>query len=178
MLDCYATPIRHTADKMTARLLCMPVKKRTLPDPNHPVIRGLVWIKENRKQPSGKKWSDRALSLAAKLNASHVGQILGGWQSPDIGRETALKLAGAADVDFDWFLRGVGKPGHFVSASPEATDEELRQAVEFIRWKKSQADDVPSSGGSHVRSKPPVRSTRKDVLPLLPEGGVKSARRR
>lgn len=80
-------------------------------DENHPVVRAIRWILDNKQQPDGKPWSQRALSKAAGLNGVHIQQILSGYQTPNIAAKTANGLAAAAGVSPDWILNGVGSPG-------------------------------------------------------------------
>lgn len=75
---------------------------------SHPVFRGLQWILENRRDPDGKLFSMRGLSLAAGLTAGHLEQILKGRQSPDIGLKVATAFARAANVRTGWLLTGEG----------------------------------------------------------------------
>lgn len=108
-----ATSILATASALVKREATTPAAARAsllamTVDAQHPVVRGLIWILENRTKPDGKRMSQRALSLAAGLTAAHVGQILGGFQSADIDRRTAIAIARAANVRLEWLLTGSG----------------------------------------------------------------------
>lgn len=77
---------------------------------HHPVMTGLRWIldSQNRQQPSGRRWSMRALSIAAGLAPSHVEGILNGRQQPNLTLDTAQALARAGNVRTLWLLTGQG----------------------------------------------------------------------
>lgn len=85
----------------------------------HPVVSGLRWIldSENRQQPSGRRWSMRALSIAAGLAPSHVEGILNGRQQPNLTLDTAQALARAGNVRTLWLLTGQGPREPFEEGS-------------------------------------------------------------
>lgn len=76
----------------------------------HPVVTGLRWILDplNRSRPDGRRWSMRALSIAAGLAPGHVEGIVNGRQQANLTAETAQALARAANVRTIWLLTGQG----------------------------------------------------------------------
>jgi transcriptional regulator with XRE-family HTH domain len=94
----------------------------------HPVIRGLTWILENRTKPNGKKMSMRYLSIESGRAESQVEQILSGRQSADISLDLAQDLARIADVDVAWLLTGHGAPGHYRDVERVELDRDARVA--------------------------------------------------
>ncbi len=98
----------------------VPKRPKKKVDENDPVIRGLRWILENRRQPDGKRWTQSDLSVAAGQAKSHVGVILTGHQSTDIGIDTLRRYARAGDVWSEWFRTGTGEPGAFEGDEPRA----------------------------------------------------------
>lgn len=85
-------------------MLAMAVQKTDEP----PLLQGLRWILANRKQPSGKAWSMRALAIAAGLAPSHVEGLLNGRQQANVGLKTAQALAKAGNVRTSWLQSGQG----------------------------------------------------------------------
>jgi transcriptional regulator with XRE-family HTH domain len=81
-------------------MLAVAQKRKRQVDESHPVVRTLRWIIAERGL------SERQLSASAGLTGVHVGQILGGFQSPEIQLETARKLAAAGSVPVSWFQDG------------------------------------------------------------------------
>lgn len=69
------------------------------------------WILENRKQPDGRRWSQRGLSAASGLSPAHVGMMLRG-DAKAVKAETLAGLARAAGVSLGWLLTGEGSPDH------------------------------------------------------------------
>jgi transcriptional regulator with XRE-family HTH domain len=81
----------------------------------HTIASRLRWILENRKDPTGKDWSQRSLSAAAKLSQSHVNALITGRIHPSkAGLDTLAKIAEAAGVSVAWLEHGTDPP----SATP------------------------------------------------------------
>jgi len=98
--------IVNSAENKTA-----PSPAIVLADMVHPFVDNLRWILENTKDPNGRKWSMRSLSLAAGLAHGHVGHILGGRLKPEnVGLGPIEALAKAADVSPSWLATGIGEP--------------------------------------------------------------------
>jgi transcriptional regulator with XRE-family HTH domain len=72
-----------------------------------PLVEGILWILENRKQPNGKRWSMRALSEAAGLAPSHIEGIVNGRQR-STGLDTAEAIARVGNVKTSWLQKGAG----------------------------------------------------------------------
>lgn len=71
----------------------------------------VTWVLQNTTNPkTGKKWSQRSLSLAAGLSQSHVGQILRGRLGENQRGNTAKKIAAAAGINHVWLMTGDGEP--------------------------------------------------------------------
>lgn len=114
-------------DNQTPSLLCVPRTSGV----EHPVIRGLKWILENKTQRGGRRMSMRALSLAAGLSPGHVEQIINKRQSPDVEVSTLDALARAANVNLDWLRTGKGEPGSYDGSAPEGdADSDVRPRLE------------------------------------------------
>lgn len=77
----------------------------------HTIASRIRWILENRKDPTGKDWSQRSLSAAAKLSQSHVNALITGRIHPSkAGLETLAKIAEAAGVSVAWLEHGTDPP--------------------------------------------------------------------
>jgi len=133
-----------------ASLLLMPA------DPNHPIVKALTWIIENRVDPStGKHFTRRGLARAAGLKTEvHVQQILAGYQRK-IEASTAIALARAGDVKVHWLLTHEGPREPFdepesVSSRVVAHDEQhpnladATQAARLMGYSEDAIERVKS----------------------------------
>ena len=76
----------------------------------HPLVSGLRWILEHRRQPSGEPWNPSAFGDVALGNRSHVGLILSGKIDPaNVKWGTVEKLAAAGQVSAAWLQTGQGE---------------------------------------------------------------------
>jgi transcriptional regulator with XRE-family HTH domain len=69
----------------------------------------LRWVLDHQHAPNGDPWTPKALSRAAGLGESHVGQIASGTVTDPRGT-TLEKIARAAGVSHAWLASGAGVP--------------------------------------------------------------------
>lgn len=92
------------------------------------------WIRRNRLNPEGRRWSWRALSVAAGCSHGHLSGLLQGRQGPNLSPSKARGYAEAADVSLEWLLLGIGEPGHY--EPPEEEEEEEPQSQDRLTLNK------------------------------------------
>lgn len=119
----------------------------------HPVLTGLRWILDpkNRQQPGGRKWSMRALSVAAGLAPSHVEGIINGRQAANITSDTAQALARAGNVRTLWLLSGQGPREPFEG---EAVESPVPPPASETRLSGDAINDVLNEAWDSTRHVP------------------------
>ncbi len=93
----------------------------------------MQWVLTNRRKPSGDPWDAKALSVAARLGPSHVGQIARGkLVNPQL--ETLQAIAAAAGVSVAWLASGKGSPDSDDPTAPSASESSAPTMRPRGRW--------------------------------------------
>lgn len=100
----------------------------------------MQWVLTNRRKPNGDPWDAKALSLAAHLGASHVGQISRGkLANPQL--ETLQAIAAAAGVSVAWLASGKGSPDSDDPTTPSASESSAPIHGNVLGWAETLAED-------------------------------------
>lgn len=100
----------------------------------------MQWILANRRKSGGDPWDAKALSLAAGLGSSHVGQIArGALKNPQL--ETLQAIAAAAGVSAAWLATGAGNADSDDLTAPSVSESSTPVHGNVPGWTEVLAED-------------------------------------
>lgn len=100
----------------------------------------MQWILANERRPGGDPWDAKALSLAAGLGSSHVGQIANEkLRNPNL--RTLQAIARTAGVSEAWLVSGAGNPDSDDLATVSAPESSVPIHGNVLGWAEVLAED-------------------------------------
>ena len=100
----------------------------------------MQWILANKRRPGGDPWDAKALSIAAGLGNSHVGQIANEkLRSPNL--RTLQAIARTAGVSEAWLVSGAGNPDSDDLATAAMPESSVPIHGNVLGWAEVLAED-------------------------------------